>query len=251
MWKNSDCQYSETILSLYKSNASGSKISTKARVSQFEEVNKALYQWYLLCCSKNIFPGGPQLTENGKQIAERLGISDFKGSNGWLGKWKARYNIKRLTVCGESGDVHGVTVDSWKERLCKKDILNMDESGVFWRALPNSGFGQKGKECKGGKKSKHRLTVAFFVSASGVKEKPIVIWKSENPRCLKRFDKSALPVNYFSQKKAWMSGEIMETILTKLNNRLSNAGCHPESLQTKFSQIIIFASEHNFEAAAA
>ena len=88
--------------------------------------------------------------------------------------------------------------------------------------------------------------------ASGVKEKPIVIWKSANPRCLKRFDKSALPVNYFSQKKAWMSGEIMETILTKLNNRLSssnrsilllmdNAGCHPESLQTKFSNIkIIF-----------
>ena len=58
------------------------------------------------------------------------------------------------------------------------------------------------------KKSKHRITVAFFVSASGVKEKPIVIWKSANPRCLKRFDKSALPVNYFSQKKAWMSGEI-------------------------------------------
>ena len=60
----------------------------------------------------------------------------------------------------------------------------MDESGVFWKALPDKGFGEKGKVCRGGKKSKHRLTVAFFVSAAGVTEKPIVIWKSANPRCL-------------------------------------------------------------------
>lgn len=109
----------QSILSLHKSNASGSRIhSTKiSRVSEFEEVNKALYEWYLLACSKNIFPGGPQLTEKAKQIAERLGKSKFKGSNGWLGKWKTRYNIKRLTVCGESGDVQGKTVDSWNVRL--------------------------------------------------------------------------------------------------------------------------------------
>ena len=43
---------------------------------------------------------------------------------------------------------------------------------------------EKSRSCKGGKKSKHRLTIACFVSASGKKEKPVVIWKSENPRCL-------------------------------------------------------------------
>ena len=61
-------------------------------------------------------------------------------------------------ICGESGDVQGETVDSWKERLpeivdgySKDDIWNMDEIGVFWKALPNRGFGVKGKVCKGGK----------------------------------------------------------------------------------------------------
>ena len=39
--------------------------------------------------------------------------------------------------------------------------------------------------------------VALFVTASGKKEKSIVIWKSENPRCLKKFDKSVLPVKFF------------------------------------------------------
>ena len=41
-----------------------------------------------------------------------------------------------MRVCGESGDVRGETVDSWKKRLpeilpcyAKEDIWNMDETG--------------------------------------------------------------------------------------------------------------------------
>ena len=74
-------------------------------------------------------------------------------------------------------------------KVMKKMI---DETGLFWHALPDRGFGSKGKQCKGGKNSKQRVTVAFFVSAAGKKEKPISIWRSENPRCLHRFDKSLL-----------------------------------------------------------
>ena len=76
----------------------------------------------------------------------------------------------------ESGDVEGATVESWKERLPeivqgyeKDDIWNMDETGLFWRALPDKGFGQKSKQCKGGKKMKQWLTIAFFVTATGRK----------------------------------------------------------------------------------
>ncbi len=58
---------------------------------------------------------------------------------------------------------------------------------------------------------------------------------------LKRFDKTVLPVAYYSQKNSWMTGELMEAILTKLNSRLAhtnrrilllmdNAGCHPPHL---------------------
>ena len=154
----------------------------------------------------------------------------------------------------ESADVRGETVDSWKERLpeilegYERDdniIWNVDETGVFWQALPDRGFGQEGKQCYGGRKSKKRVTLALFVNASGKKEKPIFIWKSETPRCLRNFDKSVLPVDYFAQKKAWMSGEIMDALLTKVNGQLSrnnlmdNAGCHPEAIDGKFSNIKI------------
>ncbi len=92
---------------------------------------------------------------------------------------------------------------------------------------------------------------SFFVTASGSKEKPIVIWRSTTPRYLQRFDKSLLPVTtYFNQKNAWMTGDILEEILSKLNCRLSvanrsilllmdNAGCHPLELVSKYSQINI------------
>ncbi len=40
-------------------------------------------------------------------IAEALGKSNFKGSVGWLEKWKKRFSIKYFKICGESGDPGG------------------------------------------------------------------------------------------------------------------------------------------------
>ena len=59
---------------------------------------------------------------------------------------------------------------------------------------------------------------------------------------------STLPVHYYSQSKAWMNGEILDKVLTKLNRKFSsqhqnvallldNAGCHPEELKGKYSNI--------------
>ena len=85
----------ESILSLYQANTSGSRIhSGKSRTSEYVKVNDTLYKWFTLSCSKNIYPGGPELMEKAKEMAEKLGKPDFKGSRGWLDKWKNRYNVK-------------------------------------------------------------------------------------------------------------------------------------------------------------
>ena len=129
----------------------------------------------------------------------------------------------------------------------------MDETGQFFRALPNRSLAEASQNCTGGKKSKERLTCAFFVNASGGKEKPIIIGKSVNPRCFRGIqDRATLPCQYFSQAKAWMESDILIEIIRKLNGRLrrenrrillfmDNAPCHPEDLDDKFQQIkIIF-----------
>ena len=89
----------------------------RTRTCEYSDINEVLHEWYLLACSKNIYPVGLQLCEKAKQIAERLQKPEFKASNGWLDRWKKRYNIKHVKTNGESGEVSGATVDSWKERL--------------------------------------------------------------------------------------------------------------------------------------
>ncbi len=60
---------------------------------------------------------------------------------------------------------------SWKERIpeivggyAPSDIWNLDETGCFWRALPEKGFGKKTQQCQGGKKSKHIEQLLLLLS---------------------------------------------------------------------------------------
>ena len=239
---NSIIKNKDNIVQLYESNMSSTSLLTRKRCceSEFAPINEALYRWYLLATSRNIYPSGPQLCEKAMQIAEQLNIVEFKASNGWLVRWKERNNVKRVRICGESGEVYGQTVDTW--------IYNLDETGFFWRGLPETGFGTKGSACHGGKKSKQRFTVVVIVNADGEKELPVVIWKSQKPRCFKGVNISILPVHYYSQPMAWMTGEILDVNLTKLNRKFSsqsrnvallldNAGCHPHELKETYSHI--------------
>ena len=252
------------ITEIYESNlrSNASLLTRRKRKSPNGELNDLLYEWYQLALRKNVVPDGPTLMEQAKAIAQRLGIDGFKASNGWLHKWKVSHNLKCRTVSGESGEVSEMTTQSWKERLpeilegySEENIFNMDETGCFWQALPEKGFAKKGETCKGGKKSKLRITIAFFVNACGEKEfKPVVIWKSKTPRCFKRVDINQLPVLYYNQPKAWMTSDIMHSILTKLNMQmkaqgrsilllLDGAGCHPNDLASpgRYSNIkVIF-----------
>ncbi len=89
------------------------------------------------------------------------------------------------------------------------------------------------------------------MNALGEKEMiPVVIGKSAKPRCFKRINTSQLPVQYFSQSKAWMTSDIMHQVLQKFKRRLvssarhilllmDNAGCHPHDLCGKYSNIKI------------
>ena len=88
----------------------------------------------------------------------------------------------KISTCSESPDVSRVAVKLWKERVCEllegyasEDIWNLDETGCFWKALPDCGFAQKRTLCHGGKKLKLRMRVAFLVNAASGKETAIII----------------------------------------------------------------------------
>ena len=81
---------------------------------------------------------------------------------------------------------------------------------------------KKGSLCEGGKKAKERFTITLVANAAGGKQSAIVIWKAEKPQCFQGVDMSKLLVHYFSQFNAWMTGDILDSVLTRLNHRLSS-----------------------------
>lgn len=228
------------------------------RVEGHADVNDALYKWYSLARERNIPISGPLLKEEALLIAKKFDPeTSFKASNGWLDSFKKRHNIKNMKVSGECGDVSEETVTGWFEHLKVLisgyelvNVWNEDETGCFYRALPDQTLSERKKECRGGKKAKERITIAFFANAAGGKETPIVIGRSVTPRCFKGLRDKKLPhgLPYFSNGKAWMNSEIMDTVLTKLNRRLvrekrnillllDNVSSHARDLKEKFCNI--------------
>ena len=133
-----------------------------------------------------------------------------------------------------------------------KDIWNADETGLFWRALPNKSLSMKKGRCKGGKYAKQRITVLLIVNALGEKEPPIIIGRSLTPRCFKNVKdkRRSCGSYYYANKKAWMDSELMEEILRTLNKKCAaqdrkillftdNAPSHPESFSDCFSHVQI------------
>lgn len=243
-------------LEMWSSNEAP-KIQKRCNHEKFSEINHLLWQWYVRARESNVPINGPMLMEEARLIADRLGEKSFQGTEGWLTKWKQRHNIKQMNIAGEEGDVNQEIVESWQERVkeltrnyAPQDVWNQDETGTFWRTLPEKSLGVKGKRCRGGKNAKQRVTAAFFVNAAGGKESPVLIGRSKKPRCFAKLKDISSPygAQYFSNDKAWMRSDIMINVLTKLNNRMKrddrhivlfidNAPCHPQSLKGMFSNI--------------
>ena len=248
-------QQKDEIKAAYEANQSDSR--KRKRLAQFDDIDGAVYHWYKLARQRQVPVNGPMLQEEALKIAEALGNTVFRASNGWLERFKGRHNLKQFTISGEAASVSDVTVASWHERMKeltrgykREDIWNVDESGCFFRALPDKTLAEKKSACKGGKKAKERITVLFIANAAGEKETPIVIGKAASPRCFKRLPNKRKPlgVPYFSNAKAWMNSEIFTTVLCHLNHRLArqnrkilllmdNATCHPEDIDDKLSNI--------------
>lgn len=245
----------ETILSEYEANAPASR--KQHRQSLFEDVDEAMYRWYSLARQRSVPVSGPMIQEEACLVAEKMGHHDFKASNGWLSNFKKRHNLRQFAISGEAADVSEETVEGWHDRMKilmegynAEDVWNEDETGCFYRALPDKTLAERKKECKGGKKAKERLTVAFFANAAGGKELPVVIGKAAMPRCFRgiRDPKKPAGISYYSNPKAWMTTTTMEGILTDLNRRLvrqgrkillllDNVTSHDPLLKEKFSNI--------------
>ena len=204
-----------------------------------------MWDWFQCARSMNIPISGPLIQEKALEFATSLGINEFKASNGWLCRFNQRHNLVCGKMSGERGSVDEKTVINWKEKLPSiwsgyqpRDIFNMDETGIFYRALPDKTMHVRANDCTGGKRSKDRVTCLLCVNVLGEFERPFIVGHSLNPRCFKNIPTWHLPVTYRANKKAWMTTLLYQEWLNALDTRmriqdrhillfLDNAPCHP------------------------
>jgi hypothetical protein len=97
---------------------SGQRKSLKQ--SPFEELESLLAMWFKQARGSNAVISGTLLREKALHIASRLGIEDFRASNGWISGFKQGHSVVYKTVSGECKSVDSSTVEEWrKEQLLK------------------------------------------------------------------------------------------------------------------------------------
>lgn len=124
----------------------------RIRLAKHDDLDQALSKWYTQMRARNIPITGPLLMEKAKMFADMLKIEDFKASTGWLDHFKKRHGLSFKVISGEMNSVSDETVQRWtQEQLPKllegwqpRDVFNCDESGLFYKMLPNKTLAKKG-----------------------------------------------------------------------------------------------------------
>ncbi|XP_060873374.1 tigger transposable element-derived protein 4-like [Metopolophium dirhodum] len=100
-----------------KNAFSGSTKRQKVRNGKNEQLENILLEWFRQARTLNLAVNGPVLTEKANEIAKRLNITDFGGSNGWLDRFRKRHGIVYRKICGEADAVDDNSIKSWKETI--------------------------------------------------------------------------------------------------------------------------------------
>ena len=123
----------------------------KLKKSDNKDLDEAVFTWLKNAHSNNIPVTGIIIKEKALSLAKSLELTDFQASDGWLDKWKQRYNVTFKTVPGEENTVTPKMTASWSETylptiLSKyklKDNYNADKFDLFYQALPDKSLQEK------------------------------------------------------------------------------------------------------------
>ncbi|XP_024005406.1 CENP-B homolog protein 2-like [Eutrema salsugineum] len=167
-------------------------------------------------------------------------------SPGWLGKFKLRHGTRSFRRFGESGsiDIQDMVkkLEAIREKIDsfpKKDVFNMDETGLFYRLQADHSLATK--QLEGKKQDKERLTIVICCNEDGSEKIPLwIIGKYAKPRCFKNINMTGLDCHYRSNKRALMTSVIFKEYIRwfdkKMHGRkvlsvINNCPAHPKNIE--------------------
>ena len=217
----------DKIQNTLETTSDGKKDLKRVRLGQFEDVDAALILWFRqMDVRPELRLEGDMLYEKAKYFAREF-QHETPPSMAWVDRFKKRHCIAQVQKSGESAGVNQYVVQNWKDgklrdilnRYSSSDIFNADETALFWQILPDKSLGFLGKSYHGGKQAKTRITVLVCASMDGHEKLQLyVIGKSKKPRAFKNVRQ--LPVEYVANTKAWMTSDLFENWVRKLDNRM-------------------------------
>ena len=214
-------------LERYSGDRCGNAEEKRQRDGKEPEVQEALAMWLDQKVHQGAKVTGPILKEKAKAFAEQMGKA-FEPSDGWLSRWKKRYNIVCRKEHGEKRSADHSAAEGWlKERLPEilssfspAEIYNADKTGLYFRGLPDRSHTSAKTKLSDGKVPKERCTILACCNMDGSHKLPLMmIGKTKHPRCFPK-DLSKLPLLYKNSKNAWMTSDIFLEWLQRLNRTL-------------------------------
>jgi hypothetical protein len=195
------------------------------RKSNHPLVDDALWIWVNNVADhpeKGLIIDGESLRNAGEYFQISLeGKKDILQS--YIQRWRERVDVKYYSISGEASGSNSKLFKSWFiitlpkffEKYNENNIFNIDETGVFYRMLPNKTFSIRGN-IHGVKENKERFTAVLTVSMSGEKIKPLIVGKHANPQCFPKII-SQRKFIYDNSINGWVNGSIFLRYLTILN----------------------------------
>ncbi|XP_066247910.1 jerky protein homolog-like [Euwallacea similis] len=147
------------------------------KMSVYAEMEKHLYKWFLKQREQHSPINGDMIKEKAKSLNSKFYRRSFQASNGWLQNFKKRYGIRFLKITGEKLSSPPELIAPFKQKLSEKiaklqlgleQIYSADESGLYWKLLPDKTYvSSMEKTAPGRKTEKQRITFLTCANASG------------------------------------------------------------------------------------
>uniref|UniRef100_H3AJ53 HTH CENPB-type domain-containing protein n=1 Tax=Latimeria chalumnae TaxID=7897 RepID=H3AJ53_LATCH len=231
-------------------------------------LDTAVYNWFVQERAVSTPISGSIVKTQAEKFCQELnGDNNFAAGQGWLDCFKRHHGISQVKISADS-EAASTFPDKLKayleeEGFTEEQVYNADESGLYFKMLPDTTHAAKNDEKKseGFKQDKNRVTFLFTCNKTGNhKLTPLCIGKSRQPRCFYHTNMKPLPIKYKNSKEAWMTRDIfkdcffksfMPSVRCHLRSKrlpekavllLDNCPAHPpaESLKTSDGNIKVF-----------
>ncbi|CEG49924.1 ars binding protein 1 [Plasmopara halstedii] len=200
------------------------------------ELDTALCNW-VLCARHNGYKiSGDIIKSQARSLATQLGIaSTMSFSNGWLGGFKKRYNIRLGSAAAALDGATNVGMSSSitsREQLQSiarvydpRDVYCMHESGLFYEMPPEKPIG-RGRVARR-ENCGERLTIVFTINADASdRMEPMFIGASKLPELTEELnvEESRAQFYYQNNKRAWMTPVMFQDYVSAIDTRMRDEG---------------------------